>query len=342
MATEATLLTKDRIQKDLSDRLLEVFDFVVEEKSDFYSRNPDKIPQKIILDQIVDFYVTQNSAISSSVGLVPSPVGMAAAVPEISLILRNQARMVFDVGAACGKTEMINKELLAGVFAHAMELSAIRLISIRNESVVVRQASFSVFQKIVELIAGHITQQTMKSIISKWLPFVGSTAMSTWSKISTEKIGKRAKEIFERQVTLADESFEMDVDIDLDIKPVNEDFEKSKLLTLANLMKIDGKIKQEELDFIELLIEKSELSDPMKEQMRNVLKTEALSEIDLQVFHQESAETVGLIIDLVALAKRDGEFHITEQEFIKKVGGGIGFNEKEIASFMEMNFPGLT
>ncbi len=39
-------------------------------------------------------------------------------------------------------------------------------------------------------------------------------------------------------------------------------------------------------------------------------------------------------VDVVKLAKRDDDFHITEKMFIKRVGGLLGFSDNDIDEIM--------
>ena len=63
-----------------------------------------------------------------------------------------------------------------------------------------------------------------------------------------------------------------------------------------------------------------------------------LNNVDLEVFPRGYIETIGLMIDLVALAKRDFEFHVKEQEYIKEIGKALGFTNEEIFGFMDLDF----
>ncbi len=47
-------------------------------------------------------------------------------------------------------------------------------------------------------------------------------------------------------------------------------------------------------------------------------------------------EVLYLLLDLISLAKIDGEFHITEKLFIKKVAKTLNFNKDELVSLIEI------
>ncbi|MCP4750313.1 MAG: hypothetical protein GY866_05440 [Proteobacteria bacterium] len=338
---EEKTLTIDRIQEKLSKKLIELFEFVVDEKKEFYERYPNKIPKSHGINDAISFYENQNAVISDSVGLIPGPLGMASALPEIGIIIRNQIRLIYDIGMASGKSDLLSKEALAGIFANALEPGANSLLSIQDDKVLIKKTSPEIFHKTINLIAGKITLQMQKSMTSKWLRFVGAAAMSAWSTYSTGLIGKKAEEILGREIEIVDNEINQDIDFADENEPEIDMLllARLKILFLSNLMKIDGKVKPEELEFIEILISKSELDEATINELHGELNSADLSEVDFEAFPDSYVETIGLMIDLVALAKRDGEFHITEKEYIRLIGDKIGFAEEEILPFMDMHFP---
>jgi uncharacterized tellurite resistance protein B-like protein len=56
--------------------------------------------------------------------------------------------------------------------------------------------------------------------------------------------------------------------------------------------------------------------------------------LDYAAFACSPDDAIGLMVDLVALAKRDGTLHVTEVMFIKKVGKLLGFLETDIDEVM--------
>lgn len=79
---------------------------------------------------------------------------------------------------AYGKRDVLTKELIVGIFLTALGESAISVIVIKGSKVLVRRASLRVFQKIVALLGGRITQRALKASISKWAPGIGAGAMA--------------------------------------------------------------------------------------------------------------------------------------------------------------------
>ena len=329
----------EQMETKITDGLQTAFESVLESRNEYYQNNPDKIPGPAAVDALVRAAVTQNAAISGGASLIPGPWGMLAVVPELLLVINNQIKLIYDIGAAHGRKEMITKELLLGVFISAAGSSAGSLLVMQGSKVLVRRASLQVMQKMIALLGGRITQQALKSAISKWLPGIGAAAMAAWTGYLTKQIGDKAREIFQHEI-VNDPSTP---DIEL-IKPVvvaesiievvgdeaDDLLEFCKLQVLVDLAKIDGRLAEEELRFIDDAMESNELNTSQRERIRAALdgRSEALQGIDLVAAKPDSA--IALLSNMVALANKDADFHITEKLYIRKVGGLLGFSQGDV------------
>ena len=184
----------------LHSALNSAFDYVIENRSDYYRKNPSNLPQLDSVSGLISSYTRNNAAISGGASLIPGPWGMAAVIPELTLVIRNQIQMVYDIGVANGKQAQLTKELLMGIFLTAMGSSAGSLLTIHGGKILVRRASLQVIQKIIAMLGGRVTQQVIKSTVSKWLPFVGAAAMATWTGYMTKNIGEKASELFKLEI----------------------------------------------------------------------------------------------------------------------------------------------
>ena len=184
----------------LHSALDSAFDYVIENRSDYYRKNPSNLPQLDSVSGLISSYTRNNAAISGGASLIPGPWGMAAVIPELTLVIRNQIQMVYDIGVANGKQAQLTKELLIGIFLTAMGSSAGSLLTIHGGKILVRRASLQVIQKIIAMLGGRVTQQVIKSTVSKWLPVVGAGAMAAWTGYMTKNIGEKANELFKLEI----------------------------------------------------------------------------------------------------------------------------------------------
>lgn len=199
------------VQQKITDALHSAFDHVIDNRSSYFENNPGKVPTQGSTKSIIQSYTRNNSIISGGSSLIPGPWGMAAVVPELILVIRNQIQMVYDIGVANGKQAQITKELLIGIFITAAGSSAGSMITIQGGKILVRRASLRVIQKLVAMLGGRITQQAAKSAISKWVPIIGAGAMATWTGYMTNNIGKKADELF--KLDIEDDPNTIDIEI---------------------------------------------------------------------------------------------------------------------------------
>jgi uncharacterized protein (DUF697 family) len=122
---------------------------------------------------------------------------MLAAIPEVVVVVRNQVKLVYDIGIASGKSDdVMTRELLLGITMSATGVGTIGLLTLQGSKVLVKRTSLRMFQKLVALFAGKVIQQVLKSMLAKWLPIIGAGAIAAWTRYSTAAVGKRAREIF--------------------------------------------------------------------------------------------------------------------------------------------------
>lgn len=250
------------LQSKMQDRLAEqisgLFGSVLSDRNQYFKENPDKIPESYAIPTLIKSYARTNATISGAASLIPGPWGMMAVIPELVAVTRNQIAMIHEIGMAHGKGKIITKELLAGIFLTALGTGATSLLILQGSKVLVKRASLRTFQKIIVLLAGKITQQALKSTISKWLPVVGAAAMAAWSGHLTHRIGNKAHEIFSMNIVVDNNTSEEaeinNIKIEEEINKVQEIIPETKenhslnvlkIQSLIYLMKVDGSVEPE-------------------------------------------------------------------------------------------------
>lgn len=344
-AEEENKEVENTLQNKLAEKMMGVFELVVSDRSGHFAKHPDEIPDKKSVPSIINSYSLTNAAISGGASLVPGPWGMVAVIPEIAAVIRNQLAMIYDVGMAYGKSKVLTKELLAGVLITAMGASAGSLLVMQGNKVLIKRVALRAFQQIInKKLAGNIAQKTLKSVIGKWLPGVGAAAMAIWSNYLTRQVGKKAVEIFEKEIVVSEEVIEeMPLEtesvsirtaaISLAVTPgVSPDM--PKVQTLINLIKVDGTIKAEEREYAQTIIGNADLTESERADLTQAVDKSGKFIVDYSAFASSPDDAIGLLVDMVTLAKRDGTFHITEKMFVKQVGKLLGFLENDIDEIM--------
>ena len=183
------------------------FEHVALTRRAHFEENPQLRPSKRDLDDIMTRYANQNFVIAGAANLIPGPLGMLAAVPELTLILRNQIQMIYDLGVAHGKEAHLTPTTLLGVFASVLGGATIGLASVHGGRLLIKRASLRVIQRIVAWLGGKITQRLLKQLIAKWLPIAGAVLIATWARQSTLEIGRAASELLKHDIAQSDEEF---------------------------------------------------------------------------------------------------------------------------------------
>ncbi|HEY6074057.1 MAG TPA: hypothetical protein VIV15_11880, partial [Anaerolineales bacterium] len=74
------------LQSNLTEKMMGVFELVVSDRSGYFAKHPDQIPDQKSVPSIINSYSLTNAAISGGAGLVPGPWGMVAVIPEIAAV----------------------------------------------------------------------------------------------------------------------------------------------------------------------------------------------------------------------------------------------------------------
>ena len=325
----------NEIASRLSEQLLGVFDGAAESQRAHFAAHPEKRPRPTEVDGIISYYANLNAGISGAVSLVPGPWGMAAAVPEILLVIRNQVKMVYEIGVAYGKDDVLTRELLLGITMSAAGVGVGGLMVMHGSKVAVKRATLRVLQKMVALLAGKVTQQVLKSMVAKWLPFVGAAAIAAWTRYSTASIGRVAKQVLQLDVVVDSDAIPEDEQKQLPGPDAREHATTQKILALSNLAKADGRVGDVEQTYIDTLVANAALPENARAALRARTATPDQQPVDLAALDEDDA--LGLLMDLVALASRDGVVHPAEKLYIRRVAKQLPLAEADVASLLDFD-----
>lgn len=332
----------ETMQEKLTEGLESAFEMVHTSKHEHYLKNPQDIPSVREIDSLIKVAATKNAAISGASSLIPGPWGMVAVVPELIAVMRLQIGLIYDIGAAYGKKDVLTKELALGIFVSALGSSAGSVLVIRGGTVLVKRASLRVMQTMIAMLGGKIAQGAIKSAVAKWLPGVGAAAMAAWSAYMTKQIGEKAKEIMQKEIE-EDGSAALDVDMinPLDVAAADDVIASlddpaafGKIQVLIDLAKVDGALSAEEREALEAYVDCSDCSAEQRQQLRSFFDgpSQPLQGMEQIAGNPETA--IGLLSSLVSFAKKDGSVHIAEKLYIKRVAALLGFSSSEVDDFL--------
>lgn len=200
----------ERISTQLASVLEGAFEHTALTRRQHFIDHPTQRPTAAQVEDVISRYANQNFLIAGAANLVPGPLGMLAVIPELTLIIRNQIQMIYDLGVAHGKEAHLTPTTLLGVFASVLGGGAISLASVQGGRLLIRRASLRVIQKIIQWLGGKITQRLLKQLIAKWLPIAGAVIIATWARQSTVELGRRASDLLKHDIQHSDDELRED------------------------------------------------------------------------------------------------------------------------------------
>ena len=142
-------------------------------------------------------------ALSGSFTLPPGPLGMATVLPDLLSVWRIQQQLVADIAAAYGKTSVLTPEtMVVCLFKHGGVAFTGRLVSRRNDEVVVQRIARRTLVQLLEKIAVRLTQRIAAKSVSRWLPVLGAVGAGAYAYYDTTHVAANAIELFSQDLRL--------------------------------------------------------------------------------------------------------------------------------------------
>ena len=274
-----------------------------------------------------DYYVKKNLIIAASSSLVPGPLGILSAVPELVMTMGNHMKMIYDYGCVFDKEGFLNKDVLLEIPIHAFGGST-NLAAIQVSQTDLQDSPENILIEKAYEMGTVMINKTMKKSVIKMVPIAGTVMMSIWAKSSTRNIANSALNFFDDcKILTPPKPKSPDQDIDIEF---------NKIKMLINLIESDHEIDESELKFILPVIENSSISEAHKEALLlEANKTESNLEVDISHFTDDPNEAESLITDLVILAKRDGSIKESEKHYLFQVADEVNFDQMMLDDLLQ-------
>ncbi|WP_020529022.1 TerB family tellurite resistance protein [Flexithrix dorotheae] len=293
------------------------------------------------LNDLVGQYVLKAVINAAKSGVLPGVLGMATLIPEIVGSVKNQLRMVYDIGLANGyKGDFLHKDLVIYVLLEALSKKTTGITLLEGNKMIVKPTGEKIPATIIKILSTIIVRQLVKSIVCKWLPGLGGLAVTAWSQHSTKKVANKASGSFSKEIEISpkivtiptlEQMLKAEENL---INQEDDDADFLKLMTLISLMKMDGNIHINEIALFEEILKNSDLDEDEKDEIEDNLHTEEIIDLELDFFKNNDEEALALMMDLVALAKSDKSVHSKESSFLFEVAEEIGFNRQELIQIL--------
>jgi len=121
-------------------------------------------------------------------------------------------------------------------------------------------------------------------------------------------------------------------------------FLETLFISMGKLAKADGHISQDEVNHVELFIEKIGMTPDHRLQAVAWFKRGADADFDIEVTYKKFNETCGrtqnlkqmLLVYLIVMALADGHFHEKEQALLAEIASHLGFQPAEFQRVLDM------
>jgi len=323
--TELPKLDINVIQGELSDQFFGLLNKTFEQQQSDVQNSLLNVKD---IDKMTAGYANKNMLIAAASGMVPGPLGIFSAVPDLVLSMGNQMSMIYDFSCAFDKESFLNKDLLLDIPIFALG-GKTNLAAIQDQSNLLDSPDELLKGKALDLGKGMIERNLKKSLV-KFIPVGGSLVMAIWAKTSTNKIAKSSRIFFDDNQHFEDVKKELPDS--LRSQPLVE-----KIKAMINLMEADGEIHESEVKFIAPVINNTDISDSQKARLLDeASKPNSSLEVQLSLFRSYPEEVENLVMELCILAKRDGKVHPDQRRYLMEIIQTLEFEEKEMDELLAL------
>ena len=277
---------------------------------------------------------TTSGFLSGLGGLITLPVAIPANVASIIYV---QMRMIAAIAHMSGydvKNDQV-KGLVYVCLAGNQAKDILKNIGIQfgtkfSKTLLQRYVTGAALTKINQAVGFRLVTKfgtTGVVVLGKAIPLIGGVIGSSFDGITTNTIGNVARNCF----------IVPNQKIDIESEVINQDdieniinLELQKFYSYINIIKIDGKVTDEEVELLENFINVSDISDNQKMEIIEKVHNSSMIDVDYSALKGKPDQGIMFLNNLVSLSKIDGEVHPTEKMFIKNVANQLGLQDEDV------------
>ena len=306
----------EEFKEKLMQMIVPIFEGPLTERKNYYLNNSRPTVEDV--EGIITSCSLVNGTMAGISGILPPPIGMLTILPELILTIENQIVMIYDIGVANGQEDHMSKEVVLALALQAgIGSVAITALASQSERILIKKASIKIFNKMANVFGLKISSSVVKSKVANCIPFLGGIAIGVWIKYTTSELGKGSALILSNNITIEEteeiDQFSQDPEETIEIL-------ENKVLVLMNLMKVDEESNEKEKEYITQIIDNIDFSYFTVAKLRIDLELSSQSAVDFDILEKSSkSDKDSLLLDMLSLAKRDGQIHAKEFDYIMSV-----------------------
>jgi hypothetical protein len=152
-------------------------------------------------EEMIDEAAQKAFKISTALGLIPGPLGMAAILPEIAALTRLQINLIHRIAGHHRKQEKVSRELILLILGNALGVAAGESLVRRvGSALVIKSVNTRVIRGIARTIGTRIIDTAAEKATGRWIPMITAPLFGYLSRSLTRKIGREANRLFSQEM----------------------------------------------------------------------------------------------------------------------------------------------
>lgn len=265
-------------------------------------------PQEIISSYA--FKAGTTSAILNAPGGVAAIPAFAA---DLLNILRLQVRMIAALARRHGQERILAPEIVLGLLCSAAGSLSGGFLLIQGQKVLLKAGSIRLLQKI---LLKAVLQKTLRTGIARLVPVVGGAALGAWTWYWTKTTGERASSYLQ---AMEQEAGPIEGPGTPQVDDAKDALLEVHFLTLIALARADDRLHDREQKWIVEALGASNLAPATRDRVTQAMSSRGSVTPELWRLAANPEAAAALLVDLGALARRDGEMSPPERAFVEEV-----------------------
>lgn len=152
---------------------------------------PVGAPQEMIVEA-----ASKAFKISTALGLIPGPVGVAAILPEVAVLTRLQINLIYRIAKYHGRDEGVDSTIVLLILANVLGVAGGEVLVRRVGSTLVKRSVNSrVMRSLARRIGARMIDTAAEKAVGRWIPMLTAPLFGYLSRSLTVKIGREADRI---------------------------------------------------------------------------------------------------------------------------------------------------
>ncbi len=152
-------------------------------------------------EEMIDEAGQKAFKISTALGLIPGPLGMAVILPEVAALTRLQINLIHRIAGHHRKQEHVSRELVLLILGNALGVAVGESLVRRvGSALVVRSVNTRIVRGITRKIGTLIIDTAAEKAVDRWIPTITAPLFGYLSRSLTRRIGWEANRLFSQEL----------------------------------------------------------------------------------------------------------------------------------------------